>query len=281
MSQPPVVPDTWPRDALGASSLGMPGAHLRDFLATVVAHGCTSVELRVGEGEVVPRSMASDDAEAVGDVCRRAGVEVLALASYVKVCAPGDDDVVIGDLVEHLRLAAAIGAGGVRVFPGGVDGGPEDDVRGGRRIAGAAVAAEELGARILMETHDSHPRAVDVERILRRAGVGDRTVGVIWDAAHPWIAGEDPAATAAVLQPWLAHVQLKDVAARQRGAEPVLTGHGILPLGEVLDALDDRELRLPLVLEWEKAWFEGIPELAEALAATGQWLSGHRPTRHS
>lgn len=251
----------------------MPGARLEHFLETVAGHGACCVELRVGAGEPVTVDMSESEAAAVGDACRAAGLTVLALASYVRVCAPGDDGEAVADLVDHLRLAAALGASAVRVFPGGVDGGRHDDARASRRLAAAAPLAVDLGVRLLLETHDSHPTGADLVRVLDAAGVGPDLAGVIWDAAHPWIAGEDPATTAAVVAPWLSHVQIKDASARQRGATPALIGDGVLPLGTILNVLDESALRTPLVLEWEKAWFDEIPDLDEALAATVEWLA--------
>jgi sugar phosphate isomerase/epimerase len=232
------------------------------------------VELRVGADEPVHLGLSADEAAAVGETCRAAGLQVLALASYVQACAPGDDEPVVGSLLRHLELAQQVGAGGVRVFPGGVGGEEvgDDDARAVRRLAAAGDVAAARGVRLLLETHDSHPRGVDVARVLGADELAGAPVGAIWDAAHPWIAGEEPAQTLAALEPWLAHTQVKDVVARERGARPALTGQGSLPIGEVLRALDARGVHGPLVLEWEKAWFDGIPDLDTALGVTRSWL---------
>lgn len=267
-------PQPWPSSSLGVSSLGMPGASLGEFVAVAAGHGCVGVELRVGADEPVHLDLSEREAGAVGDACRAAGLEVLALASYVQVCAPGEDGPVVESLLRHLELAQQVGAGGVRVFPGGVGGeqAGDDDARAVRRLAAVADEAAARGVRLLLETHDSHPRGVDVARVLGSSELHGSSVGAIWDAAHPWIAGEDPAQTVAALEPWLVHTQVKDVVARERGATPALTGQGVLPLAEVLRALDARGIHGPLVLEWEKAWFDGIPDLGAALAATATWL---------
>nr|WP_240977692.1 sugar phosphate isomerase/epimerase family protein [Knoellia sp. DB2414S] len=252
----------------------MPRASLGEFVAVASAHRCSGVELRVGPDEPVRRDLSAADAAAVGETFRAAGLEVLALASYVQVCAPGEDGPVVEALRRHLELAQQVGAGGVRVFPGGVGGEQvgDDDARAVRRLAAVADEAEARGVRLLLETHDSHPRGVDVARVLGSSELHGASVGAIWDAAHPWTAGEEPVQTVAALEPWLAHTQVKDVVARQRGATPALTGQGVLPLDEVLQALDARGIHGPLMLEWEKAWFDGIPDLDAALAATATWL---------
>ncbi|MFD0823604.1 nitrate- and nitrite sensing domain-containing protein, partial [Micromonospora zhanjiangensis] len=74
------------------------------------------------------------------------------------------------------------------------------------------------GVTVLLETHDSHPRGADVARILR--AVDHPRVRAGWDLLHPWRHGEPVTATAAILRPWLAHVQLKDVRSLSLGARP-------------------------------------------------------------
>ncbi|GAA1120076.1 hypothetical protein [Nocardiopsis metallicus] len=46
-------------------------------------------------------------------------MSVLAVASYSRVAAEGDNAEVVADLAEHLRLAELPGAPYLRVFPGG------------------------------------------------------------------------------------------------------------------------------------------------------------------
>lgn len=259
---------SWP---LAVSSLGMPGAPLPDFLATALAHGCTAVELRVADGEATHLGLTPAERQAVRRACAERGLGVISLASYVKICAPGDDAEVVQDLCAHLELAADLGAPGVRVFPGGAGDG-QDDARARGRIAAAAGVAQECGVRVLVETHDSHPRGADVARVLDGPWP-DGVVGAIWDAAHPWVAGEEPAGSWRVLAPWLASVQIKDLAERRVGATPALVGHGVLPWGEITDVLRAGGYAGPMNLEWEKPWHDGLPELNVALGAAASWLS--------
>lgn len=256
----------WP---LGVSSLGLPGASLEEFLDLAGAHGCEAVELRVGDDQPVSLGL---DATARATVRRKldeARVSTPALASYVKVCG---EEPVDEPLAEHLRLAADLGAAGVRVFPGG-DGSPEAASRAVRRLAAAAGLADSLGVRILVETHDSHPRGADVARLLGSPDLTDAPLGAIWDIVHPWVAGEDPADTWRALEPYLSHVQVKDVTERRPGATPALVGDGVLPLEDIVRVLTDEGYAGPLVLEWEKPWHPAIPDLDTALVGTARWLS--------
>ena len=60
--------------------------------------------------------------------------------------------------------------------------------------------------------------------MLSSADLAGAPVGAIWDVAHPWLAGEEPAETWQALAPYLSHVQVKDVAERRPGATPVPPG---------------------------------------------------------
>lgn len=258
----------WP---LAVSTLGMPRAPLPEFLALAQKHGCTAVDLRAAEGECVHVGLDAQQRQAIRRACAAAGLAVLAVSSYVKICAPGDDAAVVQNLADHLRLAADLGAPGVRVFPGGAGDGQDDD-RARRRLAAAAPIAQRCAVRVWVETHDSHPRGADVRRLLTGPWP-DGVVGAIWDAAHPWIAGEEPATTWRALADVLEFVQLKDVTARKVGAEPRLMGDGVLPWETITEQLRAGGYARPLCLEWEKLWFPELPDLDAALGAAATWLS--------
>lgn len=264
------MPLPWP---LAVSSLGAPELDLPAFLAHARAAGCTGVELRLGADQPVHVGLTERERRTCRDQLAESGLEVLCLASYVKLCSDGPDDEVVDELGRTLDLAAELGAAGVRVFPGGTGDGGDDD-RARRRLE-RVVADVPAGVRILVETHDSHPRATDVVRLLE--GVPDEApVDVIWDVAHSLVAGEPAHDTVATLGRRLAHVQVKDVERLERGATPALPGQGVLPLDSVAAALRDAGYRGYLSLEWERAWFPELPDLRTALAATTAWLS-HEP----
>jgi sugar phosphate isomerase/epimerase len=237
---------------LAASTLGLPGASLDEIVEVLVAGGCTGVELRAAPGEVVHVGLSSAERVRVRDRLSEAGLTVLSVCSYVKLCAPGD-----ADIEGHVRLAADVGAAAVRLFPGG-----SDEQLGIRRLTEAEPMARQLGVRLLVETHDSHPRGADVARLLG-ATPG---AGAIWDFVHPWRAGEPPSGTYAALADRLGYVQLKDMA----GPTPALVGSGDLPLSEIRAVLRDYDGWWSV--EWEKAWYPDIPPLADALAAARAWL---------
>lgn len=254
---------------LAASTLGLPDAGLDDVVAVLTAGGCTGVELRAGERQVVHTKLTRSERTEVRRRLAEAGLAPLAVSSYVKICGPGDDDTVVDDLVGYVDLAADLGAGGVRIFPGGA-GEAADDDRGARRLRSAAGPAERRGVRLFLETHDSHPRGADIARLIGATGRDD--IGVIWDFVHPWRSGERPSATYDAVAPWLAYVQLKDAVPPLDHPTPVLIGAGEVPLDEIRAVLDEHDYDGWWSVEWEKAWHPGIPPLSEALTSARTWL---------
>ncbi|MCK1798082.1 sugar phosphate isomerase/epimerase [Streptomyces sp. XM4193] len=252
-----------PVDRRAFSTLGCPGADIEEVIRLAATGGrCEGVELRCAPGQLVEPGTSAEEARVLARRLAVAGVEVVCLASYVQVAstAPG----VVDDLRNHLRLAARLGAARLRVFGGGAEQPKGGRERAVRNLASAAPVAEAAGVTIVLETHDEFLSGQAVADIL--AAVGSRAVGAVWDAVNPWRAGEPVGRTAQLLAPWLRHVQLKDVASATE-LSPVLPGHGVLPLHEVLRELAGIGYRGWISLEWERAWFPHAAPLPQALAA--------------
>lgn len=328
---------------LAFSTLGCPGDSLAQVIATAQTAGVTGLEIRVADGEFAYPGMDGAARTAVVRQLADAGITVLSVASYVKICEPfdvaaqapgkydggtlasgaaaaagdgatgaaalmvGDDhgalganDPVLADLLAAVELCADLSAGNnrastakagsphtapqLRVFPGAglepCDDGavPSEELAaadrlGAQRLNLVAQRARELGVTILLETHDSHPRASDIVRILAHVDVA-APVKVIWDVMHPWRYDETPARTAELLADSVAYAQYKD-GVRNPGTNTVtltLPGEGELPLLDMRDlvteALAARGISDPWVsLEWERAWHPELPPVSEALGS--------------
>jgi sugar phosphate isomerase/epimerase len=308
---------------LAFSTLGCPGDSLAQVIATAHASGATGLELRAADGEFVFPGMTAVERAAVAAELAAAGLTVLSLASYVKVCAPlpailpahdagasaksgsnvavasvgsGANDPVLAELLAAVDLAADLSAGNgragaqVRVFPGAglapcVSGEEPSaemaaaDLLGARRLNAASQLASERGVTMLLETHDSHPRASDIARILAHVEAA-APVKVIWDLMHPWRHDEAPGRTAELLADSLAYAQYKDGVRNAEGNTVTLTlpGEGALPLVEmqalVADIAAAQGIADPWVsLEWERAWHPELPPVAQALAALKEILA--------
>ncbi|GAA1168773.1 sugar phosphate isomerase/epimerase [Streptomyces hebeiensis] len=254
------------------STLGVPGLPVPEVVALATATGYQGVELRGHPEEPVHPGIGTAERAAVVDEFRRAGVEILTVAGYVRVAKAEEDvdeDALRAELQELLWLARDLGAPNVRVFPGGGDQDPAHaDAVAARRLGAAAELAADFGVRILLETHDSHRTGVAAARVL--GPVGHPQVGALWDVMHTWLGGEDPVTTHAVLSPHLGYVQVKDIASAE-DRTPLALGAGVLPLGECLALLDDDSW---VCWEYEKRWYPQARELPEQLAPGREHLEG-------
>ncbi|MFF4246912.1 sugar phosphate isomerase/epimerase family protein [Streptomyces sp. NPDC001822] len=247
---------------LAFSTLGVPGMPVAEVVRLAARHGYQGVELRAHPEEPVHPGLGPAERAAVAEEFKRGGVEVLTVAGYARVAAAGDDEPVLAELAGLVQLAHDLGAPYVRVFPGGGDQDPaEADAVAARRLGAAAPHAADLDVRILLETHDSHRAGADVARVVGTVGHG--RIGALWDVMHTWLAGEDPAASHAVLAPHLGYVQFKDVASAE-DTTPLALGAGVLPLKACLDTLDPDSW---VCWEYEKRWYPGAADLPELLAA--------------
>jgi sugar phosphate isomerase/epimerase len=271
-----------------ASTLGAPGIPLDVILTWLQQHRIHGIELRLTAGEIADPHMgipARDDLRRRIDA---AGVQVTAIASYVKVAAPGPDEAVLAELIQAIDFARDLGAPMVRVFPGAdirpaaftevpplVESRAEVDERAARRLSAVTSYAAGLGVLPVLETHDSHPTGKDVARILNRV---DGPVGVVWDVLHPWRVGEALDETWKTLAPWLTTgrgcVQIKD-ADMPASSTPVPIGEGSLPTEEFGQLLVRNGYCGPVTLEWEKAWYPQAAQLDIALDSVRAWLDRH------
>ena len=256
---------------LAFSTLGVPTLPVDEVARLASEHGYHGVELRASdEGPVHTGLSAGERARAVQQFAG-AGVEILTVAAYAKVASPGDDGPVLDEVGAALTLAADLGASYVRVFPGGGDlPAPEADALAARRLAAVAPVADDLGVRVLLETHDSHRGGADVARVLGL--VGHKAVGSIWDVMHTWLAGEQPSTTYPVLAPYLGYVQVKDIASAE-DRTPLPLGAGVLPLAETVEVLSRAEWDGWLCWEYEKRWHADAADLPGLLGPAREHLT--------
>ncbi|MEU1592286.1 sugar phosphate isomerase/epimerase family protein [Streptomyces sp. NPDC005708] len=257
---------------LAFSTLGVPGLPVPDVVRLAATNGYHGVELRAHPEEPVHPGIGPAARAEVAAEFKAGGVEILGLAGYAHAAAPGDDGPVVDEMRQLLELAHDVGAPSVRVFPGGgTDQSPEEaDATAARRLGTAAEYAADLGVRILLETHDSHPTGADLMRIL--GTVGHRQVGALWDVMHTWLGGEQPQETYADLCPHLGYVQVKDIASAE-DKTPLPLGHGVLPLTECVEVLSRHHWDGWLCWEYEKRWYEAAQPLPELLGPGREHLT--------
>ncbi|PSL52732.1 sugar phosphate isomerase/epimerase [Saccharothrix carnea] len=249
------------------STLGAPGVPLRDTARLAADHGCHGLEIRVHPDEEVHIGMSPAQADRCREQVADAGLEIACLAGYPKVCAPGP---VIPELRALIELAVRLGAPAIRVFPGGQ--GTGDDGRAMDHIAAVLPDLRAANIRLLVETHDSHATGEAALRLVEPFH-DPKHVAVLWDAVHPWRAGEPPPRTRAVLAEYLGYFQVKDVATDN--PTPLPPGSGHVPLTDCAHALADWSGWVSL--EWERAWYPDIAPLQTPLSAATTWYHRWQP----
>ncbi|MFD6434004.1 sugar phosphate isomerase/epimerase family protein [Streptomyces venezuelae] len=254
------------------STLGVPGLPVPDVLRLATAHGYHGVELRAHPEEPVHPGLGLVERADMAAEFKAAGVEILGIAGYARVAAPGEDGPVLDEIRSLVSLARDLGAPFVRVFPGGgtEQGAAEADATAARRLGTAARYAADAGVRILLETHDSHRTGADATRIL--GTVGHRQVGALWDLMHTWLGGESVTETFAALSPYLGYVQVKDIASAD-DTTPLALGSGVLPLEECVARLSAESWEGWLCWEYEKRWYEDAAPLPGLLGPGRELLS--------
>ncbi|GAA1310353.1 sugar phosphate isomerase/epimerase family protein [Saccharothrix xinjiangensis] len=253
------------------STLGAPGVPVRDSARVAAGHGCHGLEIRAHADEEVRVGMSPARAAEVRAEVADAGLEVACLAGYAKVCRPGPDVPVVDELRALVELASLLGAPSIRVFPGGDRTGAGDG-RALERITAVLPDLRASGVRLLVETHDSHPTGEAARRLVTSFGEPER-VAVLWDAVHPWRAGEPPRRTREALGEHLGYFQVKDVAADD--PTPVPPGAGAVPLEECGRLLADWSGWVSL--EWERAWYPDLAPLPVPLRAAADWFTRWQP----
>lgn len=256
---------------LAFSTLGIPGRPLSEVVRLASDNGFQGVELRAHPEEPVHPGLSPAGRAQVVDVFGAAGVQILTVAGYARVAAPGEDQTVLTELRGLLELARDLEAPFVRVFPGGDTGTAVGDAAAVRRLTEAAPRAADLGVRILLETHDSHRTGEDVARVLD--AVGHPSAGALWDVMHTVRGGEPPARSHRFLAPHLGYTQVKDIASAG-DTTPLAPGEGMLPLREVAALLGGPGAGGGwLCWEYEKRWYPGVPELPGLLPSVHRYLS--------
>ncbi|WP_447037552.1 sugar phosphate isomerase/epimerase family protein [Streptomyces sp. DSM 118878] len=254
------------------STLGVPGLPVADVLRLATDHGYQGVELRAHPEEPVHPGIGLAERADVAAGFKAAGVDILGIAGYARVAAPGDDAPVLDEVRSLVALARDVGAPFVRVFPGGGTGQStaEADATAARRLGTAARYAADAGVRVLLETHDSHRTGADVARVL--GAVGHRQVGALWDVMHTLLGGESVDDSFAALSPHLGYVQVKDIASAH-DTTPLALGAGTLPLAETVALLGAAGWDGWLCWEYEKRWYEGAAPLPRLLGPGRSHLS--------
>jgi len=257
---------------LAFSTLGCPDWELREIVAAARNWGYDGVELRAVGGsldlldlaEFAPAQLATTRA-----YFEDAGIEICCVDTSCAFHSADQNE--RGNQVKialgHADLAARLGASLIRVFPDRIQAGAEREETRDWIVTSLRDVAERLpdGVNVALETHGDFARAEYAAEIVTLAN--HPQVKLIWDVANSVAAGDDIQHAARVVQPYLAHVHLRD-ARPVAGSEhwlPVLAGVGRVSFAEAVAALGELNYDGFVSFEWEKYWHPEIEAPGVAL----------------
>lgn len=241
------------------TSLAYPELDLRGVLERVVKFGFDGLELRVADDGQHLKPTYPIPREAV-ELIRSYGVKLSDLAGYASFAMPDDRERARNEEVVRtlVLIAHDLGAPGIRVYGGRV----VDTVNAAASRIKESLNklvdfAEKNGVVIMLETHDDWVRAANLRLLLN--GLDER-IGIVYDFANVFAAGERHEDVFALIRGRVRHVHVKNfkiVNGKIRYTRPD-DPEGKVPIKSVIDDLKAAGYSGYLSIEWEKKWH---PEL--------------------
>jgi sugar phosphate isomerase/epimerase len=258
------------------STISCPAYSAEQMCRAASEYGYDAVELYALEGERLTVPVLERRWPDLRETFRAAGVPVCSLNSWGQFSMPDPEAraAMERQVTRALELAAELGCPQVKTF-GGVlpeapEGGPPAAVFDyvAEHIGRVARRGEELGVRLLLETHDGFSPSGHVKAILDR--VPSPAFAALWDVHHPFRMGESPEEVDSAIGARVAHVHVKDCNRAAPGAdrwEYVLLGQGELApqVARAIALLAGRGFDGYVSVDWEKQWHPEIEEPEVAL----------------
>ena len=168
--------------------------------------------------------------------------------------------------VAHAELAGKLGAPLIRVFPDKIQPGVQREQTRDWIAQSLHAVAERIpnDVDVALETHGDFAHAEAAVEIVKLAR--HPKVKLIWDVANSVAAGDTIEQAGRTVQPYLAHIHLRD-AKPVTGSEhwlPVLAGEGRVSFAKAIAAITELNYNGYVSFEWEKYWRPEIeaPEVA-------------------
>src|SRR5882724_8368275 len=257
---------------LAFSTLGCPHWDLERIAQAARAYGYRAIELRAIGGDLDLLNRPEFQPETVETTRRWLADQKLSVCCVDSSCTFDSRDAderrkQVEVAVSHCKLAAALGASLIRIFPDKIQAGAtRAETRDNIAVSLGEVARRAPdGVRVGLETHGDFARGEAAAEIVRLAN--HPKVALIWDVANSLAAGDSIEETAREVGPYLAHVHLRD-ARPVEGNEhwlPVLAGHGVVSFTAAVNALRGLGYDSYISFEWEKYWHPEIEEPEVAL----------------
>ena len=257
------------------STVACMGLEWQQVLACAVEAGMDAVEIRMdNDGSIF--GLPEEELPEVAKAFEAQGVRISNLGTGVQVTGYAPEK--LDKACQCAAIAHTLGAKGIRVFLGSFvkrfsDPTPHDEEGIIRFLQELADYACTQNVEVWIETHNEYSTGLVLRQLLDQ--VNRSNVRVIWDILHPFEYGESPEDTIRLLGDALVHVHIKDGVKAQDPdwIDYVYTrlGEGALPLGHIMDLLEQSGYQGYYSLEWEYAWraeirhcYEGLPQVLKA-----------------
>lgn len=256
---------------LAFSTLGCPNWDLPKIIASARKWGYEGVELRALGGSLNlfnREEFSTSQIATTRQLLKSEGIEICCVDTSCTFHSPDWSERAIQMAMAHGHavLASKLGAPLIRVFPDKIQPGAEREETRDWIASCLHEIAEQMppDVDVALETHGDFARAETAAEIASLAG--HPKVKLIWDVANSVAAGDVIEEAAAIVQPYLAHIHLRD-AKPVTGSEhwlPVLAGSGRVSFAEALVAIKKLNYDGYVSFEWEKYWHPEIedPEIA-------------------
>ena len=255
---------------LAFSTLGCPNWDLSKVIASARTWGYDGIELRAlgGTLDLLSRAEFENVAATRADL-ERQGIEVCCVDTSCAFHSPDANEraTQVNNALAHAKLAERLGAPLIRVFPDKIQPGCARNETRDWIAACLRAIAERMpqAVDVALETHGDFAQAEAAAEIATLAN--HPKVKLIWDIANSMAAGDSIEHAGRTVQPYLAHIHLRD-ARPVSGSEhwlPVLAGAGNVSFADTLVAIRELNYEGYLSFEWEKYWHPEIEEPEVAL----------------
>jgi sugar phosphate isomerase/epimerase len=270
---------------LAFSTLGCPEWSLEQVAAAARKLGYQAIELRALGGQINLLERPELQPQTVGQTRAFLQEQNLPVCCVDTSCSfDAVDEETRQENIEialrHCEPARALGAPLVRVFPNEIPpGATREETRDRIAMSLREVARRAPPeVRVCLETHGDFALGSAAAEII---GLADHpNLGIIWDAANSFAAGDAVEETALAVAPYLQHVHLRDArpVSGQNVWQPVLAGRGRVPLGQVIEWLRAMGYDGYISFEWEKYWH---PEIEEPEVALPDFIAAMRKVKRA
>ena len=252
---------------LAFSTLGCPDWHLVAIIGAARKFGYEGIELRALAGSLDLLSRAEFTAPQLARTkasFEDAGIEICCVDTSCTFHSPNGSErtAQIDIAVAHAELAAKLGAPLIRVFPDKIQPGAQRDETRAWIAECLRSVAERIPDEVdvALETHGDFARAEAAAEIVKLAN--HPKVKLIWDVANSVAAGDTIEHAGRVVQPYLAHVHLRDAKPVTESEHwlPVLAGNGMVSFAKALATMTELHYDRYVSFEWEKYWHPEIEE---------------------